>query len=385
MTKLTDFSQIPTLHLGPMSGRVIEATARFSVQNDWPICLIASRRQVDAKSVGGGYVDGLTTEQLAKRLNREVASGHIILARDHGGPYQRGEEESLSLDEALNAVESSYRTDIESGFSILHIDPEKCVSQGDAEGLQTFTDLTCELLGRCFNILKETGRDDVRFEVGSDEGIGMDFAPDQWAQFFEAISDFCDAHGRPKPVAMAVPLGSKVKELENVGGLALNPHDPFWTKRVQAMCAVAARFGTKLKLHNADYISPQVLKRYRELGVEQINVAPELGVIETRALLQFLRQNNLKPQAEAFLKIAYDSRKWERWLKPGSTASDEEKAIMAGHYVFATPAYRALLQSLPVTEYDALDRFLIAAITRGIANYHSLLEDAYAPSQNTLA
>jgi hypothetical protein len=386
MIKSGIFSPSPSLHLGPMSRNVIAASVAFSKANAWPICLIASRRQIDAEAFGGGYVDSLTTEMFAKQLRSATDAGHVILARDHGGPYQRAEEEGLSLDDALDSVEKTYFADISSGFNIIHIDPEKCIKSGDSGGLRMFAELTQELLRRCFGILDKTGRSDVRFEVGSDEGIGMEFAPDQWAEFLNDIQTFCIAKGRPTPVAIAVPLGTKVKEAENVGGLALNAQDPFWLKRVQAMQEIAERFGLKLKLHNADYISVNTLKLYRELGVEQVNVAPELGVVESRALLQFLRENTMKKQADAFLSIAYRSGKWERWLKPDTKASDEDKAIIAGHYIFGCAEYRELLkdiQSHPASE--GLDSFLVNAITGGIHHYYTVLEEAHASLRNVSA
>jgi len=376
----------PSLHLGPMSARVIEAVVAFAALKSWPICLIASRRQIDAEALGGGYVDALTTEQFAARLKDAALSGNVILARDHGGPYQRSEEEGLSLSQAIEQVEISYRTDIENGFKILHIDPEKCVAPGTADGLQVFTDLTIELLGRCFRILDQTGKHDVRFEVGSDEGICMEFVPEQWSKFLSDVLAFCASKGRPAPVAMAVPLGTKVKEAENVGALALNIHDPFWIKRIQTMCGIAEQFGVKLKLHNADYVAPFVIGKYRELGVEQVNVAPELGVVETLALLRFLRQHGMEKYATRFIDLAYDSNKWQRWLKPNSTASREEKAVIAGHYVFATPECRALMAEIaeqPAAEM--LDSYLLAAITERIEQYHSILEETYAPRQHVSA
>ena len=130
MANNVDFSNIPNLHLGPMSGNVIDAVASFARAKSWPICLIASRRQIDCEKHGGGYVDGLSTEALAKRLQPFTQVGQVILARDHGGPYQRSEEANLSPDEAMQAAEQTFRADIENGFSIIHLDPEKCVPPG---------------------------------------------------------------------------------------------------------------------------------------------------------------------------------------------------------------------------------------------------------------
>jgi fructose/tagatose bisphosphate aldolase len=365
-----------------MSANIIEAAVVFSESKGWPICLIASRRQIESKKLGGGYVDNLTTEVFAKNLSEAVASDNVILARDHGGPYQRSDESGLSFDEAMDNVESSYRTDIESGFNIIHIDPEKCIEPGDVDGLAKFTDLTKQLLGRCFAILDDTGRDDVRFEVGTDEGIGMDFAPEQWAEFLGEIKEFCVKKNMPSPIAIAIPLGTKVKEAENIGGLALNTEDPFWLKRVDAMHEVAGRFGVKLKLHNADYITDDVLKKYLELGVEQINVAPQLGVVETQALLKLLRENNMVEYADRFLKIAYDSRKWERWLKADTSATNEDKAVISGHYIFSSPEGQLLLEEIESQlGKDKLKSFLLNAITECIENYYSIMEETYAAAK----
>jgi len=380
MTGTRRVSRIPALHIGPMSENVIKAVAAFAQSKSWPICLIASRRQIDSEAIGGGYV--LTTECFAECVAAAVHAGHVILARDHGGPYQRIEESLLSLDDAMDAAERSYRADIINGFNIIHIDPEKCIKAGTPNALTLFTELTLQLLACCFKILDQTGRSDVHFEVGSDEGIGMEFTPEQWAEFLERVQTFCASKGRPNPIAIAVPLGTKVKELGNCGGLALNPNDPYWTKRVQVMREIAERFKIKLKLHNADYISAEVLKAYGMLGVEQINVAPELGVRETRALLDFLRSHHMEKQAESFLKIAYDSRKWERWLIPGTKTTEEEKAIIAGHYVFSMPEYIALKREIEAhPAATQLDAFLQNAITEGLLYYYSILKERTPPAK----
>src|SRR4051812_4778520 len=108
---MANFNQLPNLYLGPMSGNVIEATVALSQAKAWPICLIASRRQIDAEALGGGYVDGLTTERFSQKLRNAVNSGHILLARDHGGPYQRSEETGLSFSDAMNRAQFSYEAD----------------------------------------------------------------------------------------------------------------------------------------------------------------------------------------------------------------------------------------------------------------------------------
>ena len=377
MESNVNFLRMPSLHLGPMSRNVIAASVAYANENSWPICLIASRRQIDSEEIGGGYVNGLTTEKFALDLSHSVKKGQIFLARDHGGPYQRSEESLLSLPDAMDRVERSFLTDIIAGFNVLHIDPEKCVKPGDPSGLKLFTSLTCELISRCNRILlgMPKRRSNFRFEVGTDEGVAMDFSPEQWEEFLGDVKEFCAAEACPMPISLSVPLGTKVKETQNVGGLALDQNDPFWIKRVKTMLEVAGRFDIKLKLHNVDYISMDVLKLFRKMGVSQFNVAPELGVIETRALLHYLRSNRMDKYADIFLDIAYKSRKWERWMLSDSKADDEQRAIIAGHYVFFTPEYLRLLDE--IRTYPAannLDTYLIDAISKTIKSYHTILE-----------
>jgi len=377
MNNEDNFLRMPSLHLGPMSRNVIAASVAYAKENAWPICLIASRRQIDSEEIGGGYVNGLTTEKFAQDLSLAVKSKQIILARDHGGPYQRNEENQLSLEDAMGRVERSFFADINAGFNVLHIDPEKCVKPGDPSGLKVFTELTCELISRCNRILVSMPkrRSNIRFEVGTDEGVATDFTPEQWEEFLGDVKEFCAAEACLMPISFSVPLGTKVKETQNIGGLALDKHNPFWIKRVHAMLGVADRFGIMLKLHNVDYISMDVLKLYREMGVLQFNVAPELGVIETRALLHYLRSNRMDKYADSFMDIAYKSRMWERWMLIDSKADDEQKAIIAGHYVFFTPEYLRLLEE--IRTYPAannLDAYLIAAISKAIKKYHTILK-----------
>jgi len=46
--------------------------------------------------------------------------------------------------------------------------------------------------------------------------------------------------------------------------------------------------------------------------------------------------NNLQKYAEDFLQLAYDSKKWEKWMLPNSNATDRDRSIISGHYIFAT-------------------------------------------------
>ena len=57
---------------------------------------------------------------------------------------------------------------------------------------------------------------------------------------------------------------------------------------------------------------------------------------ESIALINVLEKHKMSNLAESFIQLSYDSGKWKKWLLPDSKASNHEKAIMAGHYVFSS-------------------------------------------------
>ena len=58
------------LCVGPMSVNCVDATIELANQYDVPLMLIASRRQIDSKDFGGGYVNNWTTEEFANYVTK---------------------------------------------------------------------------------------------------------------------------------------------------------------------------------------------------------------------------------------------------------------------------------------------------------------------------
>ena len=113
------------LGVGPMSKNCVDSVIELANDYEIPLMLIASRRQVDSEEFNGGYVNGWSTERFAKYVIDRDKKGFVLLARDHGGPWQNDKEKSegLSLHRAMESAKKSFKSDIESGFGILHIDP----------------------------------------------------------------------------------------------------------------------------------------------------------------------------------------------------------------------------------------------------------------------
>src|SRR4051812_49306017 len=98
------------LGVGPMSRNCVDAAIELASDHDIPILLIASRRQIDSDEFGGGYVNNWTTAQFAEYVIDRDKKGKVLLARDHGGPWQNNHEikNNLSLRKAIESAKLSY-------------------------------------------------------------------------------------------------------------------------------------------------------------------------------------------------------------------------------------------------------------------------------------
>ena len=175
------------LGIGPMSKNCVQATLELSKEDDYPVMFIASRNQVDADELGGGYVNGwnqFTFAQAVKEVADEIAyDNQYYLCRDHGGPWQRDKERNdhLAVDEAMKLGKLSYKTDIEAGFDLLMIDPTKDPFEiGKVIPLDTVIDRTVELIDYCEKVRKEAGLPEIGYEVGTEETNGGLTSTETW-------------------------------------------------------------------------------------------------------------------------------------------------------------------------------------------------------------
>ena len=123
-----------------------------------------------------------------------------------------------------------------------------------------------------------------------------------------------------------------------------------------------------MKEHNTDYLSTESLKWQPRLGIHAANVAPEFGVAETRAFVSILQKNGCISLLDEFIKISYDSKKWKKWMLEDTAADDFDRAIIAGHYVFATDQCIAL-KTEAKSKINGLDDYLKNAVKESIFRY----------------
>lgn len=298
------------LGLGPMSHEIVDILTRYSLKGN-PIMIIASRNQVDADS---GYV--MTTSELKKAIDQNPSS-NIMLCRDHCGPYFLDSEKNLAQRDAIEASKKTIAKDIEMGFDLIHIDTSRCE---DGYGVAE------ELIAFCLEL-----NPNILFEFGTEENIGVAAGIQKYKQDVEFASQF------PNMKFVVAQTGSLVYENRQAGSFA--------SSVVASLVEFANKAGVGLKEHNADYLADTDIERRRLAGVHALNVAPQLGVIQTKLIKDWSKVYELTEEWNAFANSVISSGKWAKWTE---SEDNEMRVAVAGHYLFNDDSYKRLVDKLMI-------------------------------------
>lgn len=358
------------LGVGPMSKNCIDATIELANENTVPMMLIASRRQIDSQQFGGGYVENWTSEQFSHYVKENDVAGNIIIARDHGGPWQNELEraQKLNLTDAMKSAKESFKADIDAGFHMLHIDPS--VDIHSSPSADEILDRVYELYDFCCTYSRATKKQLI-FEIGTEEQSGANNSKEELEYTLERMKVFCETNKFPFPSFIVIQAGTRVLETQNVGSFdatvridgELPPEI-----HIPRMIEVCDKYGIWMKEHNTDYLSTESLKWQPRLGIHAANIAPEFGVAETRALVKILREAGEPKLLDRFLSLSYKSLKWKKWMKKDTRATDFERSIIAGHYVFSTEEYADIKMQIRNKLAD-IDLHLKNAVKSSIQRY----------------
>ena len=298
------------LCVGPMSKNCVDAAIEIANEKNIPIILIASRRQIDSQEFGGGYVNNWVTDEYAQYVRSKDKKNNIILARDHGGPWQSEVEKKKNLDlrEAMNSAKSSFKSDIDAGFQMIHIDPSIDIHQ--APEISEVIDRVFELYDFCYSYAKKNNKD-IIFEIGTEEQTGSSNSQEEVEYILSEMDKFCKKNKFPNPSFIVVQTGTRVMETRNIGIFDY----PFRVEnqipaeiQIPKILEICNKYDIFMKEHNADYLSDEGLRWHPKLGIHSVNIAPEFGVIETKALLSILEKYNLKDLFNEFINESFNSK-----------------------------------------------------------------------------
>jgi len=327
------------LGVGPMSLNCVDAVCEISNEYSIPLMLIASRRQVDSKKMGGGYVNNWNTEEFAKYVISKDKKDMVLLSRDHGGPWQNNIEieEKFDLKQAMSSAKESYLADIKSGFKILHIDPS--IDPYHDTTTDIILDRIYELYEYC-NEQASKNNKEIIFEIGTEEQSGSTNTPEELEYTIEKVNKFCKKNKFQKPAFVVIQSGTRVAEMRNIGSFdsELRVKNELAAEiQVPRMVDICEKNNIWMKAHNTDYVSNEALQSHPKLGIHAVNIAPEFGVIESKSIVKILSENNLIYLRDKFLELSFQSKKWSKWMVKDSKASNYEKSLIAGHYIFSKP------------------------------------------------
>ena len=304
------------LGFGPMSREVITAICNYAQENKQPLMLISSRNQIDADS---GYV--MTTPEY-RSLLQTLPTEYIWTCRDHCGPYFLDVEKGLDLRAAVEATKKTIAYDIEQGYDLIHIDTSRV---GDAE---TFN-IAEELFEFCLKFNPK-----IQFEFGTEENVGVA------AGIIKYKQDVAFAKNIPNIKFVVAQTGSLCHEDHQAG--------IFDYAAAVELVGVANANGVQLKEHNADYLTPAEIQLRRDAGVHALNIAPQLGVVQTK-LLRALASKYAPTEWAEFAQVVLASRRRTKWT---DLNDDLQKVNVAGHYSFASPEYQRLVDKLQASNVD---------------------------------
>lgn len=325
----------PRIFLGPMSKNIIDAIISYANRNQVSIGLIPSRRQVDYNY---GYT-GFGTAQLAYYV--KGSSDFITLQRDHGGPNQ-----GISEDNGYESlrVDAKY-------FDLIHIDPFK----KKGVSISTATEITAALIEHVLKV-----NPFARFEVGTEEAITK-YSPEDLDLFLLNLSD--RLKGTFSKIEYAVVQSGTGLDL----GSATNT-GTFDLERLKDFITICQDWGLKSKEHNGDFLSAEGIRERFEAGLSGLNVAPELGLVETQVILDHSDSN----QKDFLFNLALTIDNWRKWVKPGFVPEEnkEKVILMSGHYMSNIHEFKNFLTSYPETLKSEINNALENRIHFLISNAH---------------
>lgn len=327
------------IYLGPMSKNIVDNVIDYSNSFKLPFTFIPSRRQVE---YNGGYVNNWTTKEFVNYV--KTKGKYISVERDHGGPGQ-----GTNMDDGM----VSFKEDCKY-MDVIHIDPWKKYQDYES-GLNE----TIKALNYCYN-----ENPNLYFEISTEEGIRK-FQVDELEKFILDVQKQIKPEIYKRIKYFVVQCGTGLLEATNIGHYEKN--------RLKDMINLCKKYGFISKEHNGDWVSTDLMREKFELGLDCINVAPELGQIETKAILKQIKkiENTEKRNElfETFFQVCLNSKKWVKWVsKDFKPEENKEKLInICGHYVFSYKDFIDIKNQL-----ENVDNFIKKDLLIKLREYHSL-------------
>lgn len=310
------------LGLGPMSKDIVNLCLEYSKVYDYPIMLIASRNQVDYDS---GYA--FTTKEFVNFVKNNINydSKRVLICRDHCGPYFSDDDKSLTLDAAVERCLQTIKTDIDSGFDLIHVDVGRVPDNEFRE--QIASKLFDYALSLNPDIMFEFGSED-NTSTGIDESIANLDTQLEFVQKYKNNLKF-----------FVTQTGSLTKHTQ------VGIFDPNLNKEISEKIH---SYGLSFKEHNGDYLSESDLSYRAKANVDAVNIAPQLGSIQSTVLYQL--KDHCSAEFHDFFMEVVNNDYWKRWVLYESGSDNFTKFRVSAHYCYNYSEGKKLMAILNETE-----------------------------------
>jgi len=295
------------IFIGPMSKNIVDTGIKFQKNNkNSEIVFIPSRRQIE---YNGGYVNNWTTKEFVEYVKNKNSS--IKFERDHGGPNQ-----GIIVDDGYESLKEDIKY-----MDIIHIDPWKKYNALD-DGIQQ----TIEMIKYCYSLNPV-----IQYEIGTEESIRY-FSIKEIEKLLVTIKNTLSIEIFKQIKYVVIQCGTNLCERKNTGN--------FDKIKLKQMLDLVHSYGFEAKEHNGDWVSKEINNEKKKVGIKNINIAPELGEIETSVILDTINEEEF----ELLFNICYTSNKWKKWV---STLFDpfknkKEIILISCHYVFASKEFQEI-------------------------------------------
>jgi fructose/tagatose bisphosphate aldolase len=294
---------------GVMSKNQVDAIIDYSLQHrDVDVTFIPSRRQIE---MNGGYVNNWSTRQFSDYI--KLLNPKIKLERDHGGPGQ-----GLYDDDGFDSLREDCTY-----FDLIHVDPWKKYPDL-TEGIKW----TINMINFCYKL-----NPNIEYEIGTEEAI-RPFTVEELETIITSVKQGLEDHIFRKIKYCVVQCGNGLCNGKNSGN--------FDKHKLKNMVELVNKYNFISKEHNGDWVSVNIIKQKMELGLECINIAPEFGMIESRVIL-----NNIKNNSEHYNKIhdlCLKSEKWKKWVNSSfdPVSQRDELILITCHYIFSYDEFKEI-------------------------------------------
>ena len=295
-----------------MSINVVDTALEYNKQYGPIFGFIPSRRQVD---YNGGYVNNWNTEAFYEYVKSKISD--IIIQRDHGGPEQGYHDDDGRLSFSYDA---KY-------FDLIHVDPWKKYPN-IKDGIHE----TIDIIRYCLDL-----NPDIQFEVGTEEAI-RSFSVNELELFLKSLELELSENEfqKIKYVVIQSGVGLNLCKMKNTGN--------YNQDCLYDMIQVVKKYNKLTKEHNADYLSYIEIQDRFSIGLDAINIAPELGQIETCAIIDIL--NDHGDLLEELFQICYNSKRWVKWVPRDYDPINNKLELIkiCGHYILSDKKYEELMK-----------------------------------------